>query len=150
MPSLLDEDVQALIDAQPGSGMTLPKHDGQVVEIPLAGVDLEGLGDGYEPKELVLGAFQPYSVYPFALRDVAVWTPAGTEESQIALLIQQEAGDLLLRMDLFDRFEKEGRISYAFRLVFEASDRTLSDADLDPVMTKVYEALNAPEGWETR
>jgi phenylalanyl-tRNA synthetase beta subunit len=79
-----------------------------------------------------------------------VWTPAGTEESELTLLIQEHAGDLLARMDLFDRFEKTDdagtRISYAFRLVFQAIDRTLSDADIDPNMTAITDALNAKEG----
>jgi phenylalanyl-tRNA synthetase beta subunit len=57
---------------------------------------------------------------------------------------------MLARIDLFDRFEKEGRTSYAFRLVFESMERTLSDADLDPAMQRVTEALNAKEGFDVR
>lgn len=146
----LDEDIDALTEGIPGLTLTKPAHDGTVVEIPLAGVDLEAAGKGYVPKELILGPFQPYSIYPFALRDIAVWTPDGTEESEVALLIQKEAGDLLLRMDLFDQFDKDGKTSYAFRLVFEAPDRTLSDADLDPLMERVTTTLNAHEGWKVR
>jgi phenylalanyl-tRNA synthetase beta chain len=141
----LDEDMDALSDI-----IAKVSHDGSVAEISLENVDLESAGKGYEPKRLILGPFHPYSIYPFALRDIAVWTPNGTEESEVAVLIQKEAGDLLLRMDLFDRFDKESKTSYAFRLVFEAPDRTLSDADLDPVMERITSTLNAREGWEVR
>ncbi len=57
---------------------------------------------------------------------------------------------MVVRIDLFDRFEKEEKVSYAFRLVFESLERTLSDTDLDPLMTRVTDALNGREGWQVR
>ncbi len=123
---------------------------GDVIEVPLGETDLEKLGADYEPRKIVLQKFRPFSMYPFALRDIAVWSPAGTEESEVSNAILAEAGDLVSRMDLFDRFEKDGRVSHAFRLVFESSEKTLSDADLNPVMGRVTVALNAKEGWEVR
>ncbi len=107
-------------------------------------------------KRVALGGFIPFSMYPFALRDIAVWTPVGTQENEISSAITTEAGDLLVRIDLFDRFEKKdaqgvaSRASYAFRLVFESPKRTLSDEDLKPLMERITKALNAREGWEVR
>lgn len=124
--------------------------DGQTVEIALSSLPLEKLGAEYAPLSVSQGMYRPYSFYPFALRDIAVWTPEGTEESEVSGILLKHAGDMLARIDLFDRFEKEGRISYAFRLVFESFERTLSDADLDPAMEAVTNALNAKEGWEVR
>lgn len=125
-----------------------------VLETELNAVRLGQLGQSeeglYEPKRVSLGAFQPFSIYPFALRDIAVWTPEGTEQDEVENLIIKEAGDLLVRIDLFDTFEKEGRISYAFRLVFESKERTLSDEDLNPAMDSVTNALNSKEGWQVR
>lgn len=123
---------------------------GQVMELSIGKLNLEKLGEEYAPASYTLGTFRPYSAYPFALRDVAVWTPMETEESEVVNAIVKEAGDLLVRIDLFDRFEKEGRVSYAFRLVFESMERTLSDADLDPAMARITNALNATKGWEVR
>ncbi len=155
--SVLEETVGDLFEAFPNAGIEHPSAiDANICELSLKGVDLESIGDAYEPTNVSLGAFVPFSVYPSAIRDIAVWTPEGTEESEVALLIQKEAGPLLARMDLFDRFEKAGadgaatRISYAFRLVFQADDRTLSDADLDPTMAAITNALNARDGWEVR
>ncbi|MDB5189390.1 MAG: Phenylalanine--tRNA ligase [Parcubacteria group bacterium] len=124
--------------------------DGKSVEVVLSYEDLERLGADYEPKKAVLGAYHSFSVYPFALRDIAVWTPAGTQSDSVAELITKEAGELLLRIDQFDSFEKEGRVSYAFRLVFESKEKTLSDADLNPVMENVTATLNAQGGFEVR
>lgn len=124
--------------------------EGQVMELDIDAFNLEKLGEDYAPRSVRLGAFRPYSPYPVALRDVAVWTPEGTEMSEVQNVILSAAGDLLARIDLFDRFEKEGKVSYAFRLVFESMERTLTDQDLDPAMQSVAEALAAKEGWEVR
>ncbi|HYF29228.1 MAG TPA: phenylalanine--tRNA ligase beta subunit-related protein, partial [Candidatus Paceibacterota bacterium] len=124
--------------------------DASMVEINLADVNLEKLGEEYAPVEVRLGAYRPFSPYPFALRDIAVWTPEGTEESAVANLILSNAGELLVRLDRFDEFTKDGRTSYAFRLVFESMERTLSDADLDPAMQRITDALNAADGFSVR
>jgi phenylalanyl-tRNA synthetase beta chain len=126
----------------------------QIIEAPLTDTNLETIGANYQPTKISLGAYKSFSVYPFALRDIAVWTPERTEESEVANVIISEAGEFLARIDLFDRFSKEvdgeERVSYAFRLVFESADRTLSDEDLNPLMEKVTNALNAQDGWQVR
>jgi phenylalanyl-tRNA synthetase beta chain len=122
----------------------------EVLEIPLTPEKLILIGESYEPKRLVLQKYKPFSPYPFALRDIAVWSPLGTLESQVATLIMKDAGELLARMDVFDRFEKEGRVSHAFRLVFESFEKTLSDADLNPIMERITTTLNAQEGFTVR
>jgi len=124
--------------------------DGQMMELNLGKLNLEKLGEEYAPLSIRQGKYIPFSPYPSALRDIAVWTPEGTEESEVANAIVSEAGEYLARIDLFDRFEKDGRTSYAFRLVFESADRTLADTDLDPAMENVTKALNAREGWDVR
>lgn len=124
--------------------------DGNLVELNLSKLNLAKVGDDYAPLAPALGAYRPFSPYPFALRDIAVWTPTGTKESEVANCIMSAAGDLLVRLDLFDEFEKDGRISYAFRLVFESMERTLSDTDLAPVMQRITEALSARAGYAVR
>lgn len=124
--------------------------DGQMAEVNLDKLNLEKLGEDYAPVTVSQGAYRPYSPYPFALRDIAVWTLEGTEESEVTMAIIKEAGDYLARIDLFDRFEKDGRTSYAFRLVFESMERTLADTDLDPAMERITASLNAKDGWEVR
>lgn len=135
--------------------LQMPSHaryslDAQAMELNIGTLNLEKLGEEYAPRTARMGAFTPYSIYPSALRDIAVWTPEGTEETEVTSAIIAAAGDYLARIDLFDRFEKEGRISYAFRLVFESKERTLADTDLDPAMQNVTEALNGRDGWQVR
>ncbi|HEX8946706.1 MAG TPA: phenylalanine--tRNA ligase subunit beta, partial [Candidatus Paceibacterota bacterium] len=108
----------------------------------------------YVPKRYALSAYKPFSAYPFMLRDIAVWVGGGAgdpeqSEGHIKKIIQENAGELLVRMDQFDRFEKEGRVSYAFRLVFESSERTLTDEEVNGIMEKISAALRAA-GYEVR
>jgi phenylalanyl-tRNA synthetase beta subunit len=93
--------------------------------------------------------YKQFSVYPFITRDIAFWTPASVEEELPKSFIQKEAGELLVRIDQFDRFEKEGRISFAFRLVFQSFDRTLTDEEVNGIMSKLTTTLTA-KGYEVR
>jgi len=138
---------QDLLQIPAAAHLTL---DGQMMELNLGKLNLEKLGEEYAPISVRMGTYTPFSLYPSALRDIAVWTPEGTEESEVANAIVSEAGEYLARIDLFDRFEKDGRISYAFRLVFESGERTLADTDLDPAMERVTAALNQKEAWQVR
>jgi hypothetical protein len=56
-------------------------------------------------------------------------------------IIQDAAGDLLTATKLFDTYEKEDQISFAFKLVFQSDERTLSDKEVNEQMQAVEEAL---------
>jgi len=110
---------------------------------------LEDYGKDYTPKRRTLGTYQPFSLYPFIVRDIALWVPTGTDVGRTTSYIQEQAGELLVRIDQFDTFEKEGRISLAFRLVFQSMERTLTDEEVNGVMMQVSEALKKA-GFEVR
>ena len=110
---------------------------------------LEDYGKDYAPARYELGAYQPTSLYPFITRDIALWVPSGTEGAVIEKTIRDNASALLVRLDQFDSFEKEGRVSYAFRLVFESMERTLTDEEVNTIMAAVTAALTA-KGYEVR
>lgn len=107
---------------------------------PLAYQTLPTLGDA---------RYKPFSRFPVVLRDVAVWTPVGTSVEVVEALIRGKAGGDLVRLDVFDSFEKEGKISYAFHLVFQSSEKTLTDEEIHPIMDAVYGALKTA-GFEIR
>lgn len=92
--------------------------------------------------------YQPFSSYPAIARDIAMWTEGATAESVEAVL-NENAGELRVRTTLFDEFSKDGHVSYAFRLVFQAPDRTLTDKEVNVITDKIYEAVKE-KGWETR
>jgi len=107
--------------------------------------------------------FKPISPYPFAARDVAVFVPGiFTDEAKqddvvlsvIKGALEEKDLALLVRTTLFDVFKKqkegeEPKTSYAFRLIFQAADRTLTEEEIVGMMKKVTEALGA-KGWEVR
>ena len=97
--------------------------------------------------------YQPFSKYPFIVRDVAMWVPVNLQENEVIgifdLIVTDSSDNLSVTVDFLDRFEKNGRISLAFRLVFQSFDRTLEDGDANEAMEKVYVALRA-KGFEIR
>ncbi len=106
-------------------------------------------GKDYVPKRYQLGAYKPFSLYPFVTRDIALWVPEATPADDIRDTIREHAGALLVRRDQFDQFLKEGRISYAFRLIFQSMERTLTDEEVNGVMENITTALGA-KGYEVR
>jgi phenylalanyl-tRNA synthetase beta subunit len=129
--------------------MTEPAWEGVPTFDNLSVAKLEEYGKEYQPVQHNLAMYKPFSVYPFITRDIAFWAPAETSSDGIHELIQEHAQPLLVRLDQFDRFEKEGRVSYGFRLVFQAADRTLTDEEVSGIMQKVSAALTA-KGYEIR
>jgi phenylalanyl-tRNA synthetase beta subunit len=121
-----------------------------ISEYDLSAIDLETYGETYVPERYSLSSFKPFSIYPFVLRDIAVWVPEGVEAGMIYHTVVENAGELLYRIDLFDTFTKEGKTSYAYRLVFQSMDKTLSDDEVNGYMSSVTEALNAKAGWKVR
>ena len=103
-----------------------------------------------EEKEPAHTKFTPWSVYPFIVRDVAVWVPEGTDENELLMIGKELGGELLARNpEIFDTFTKENRTSIALRFVFQSHEKTLTDEDVQPVVEKIYSALQT-KGFEVR
>ncbi len=93
--------------------------------------------------------FAPYSKYPYIVRDIALWTPASTNQEEAAALIKEQAGPLAVKVSLFDRFEKAGKVSLAYRIVFQSFDRTLTEVEVNQIMATVSGIL-VDKGFEIR
>jgi len=50
---------------------------------------------------------------------------------------------------LIDKFAKEDRVSYNYRLVFQSKEKTLTDAEIAPITEAIYTKLNQM-GFEIR
>ncbi len=95
--------------------------------------------------------FKIISTYPFMTRDVAVWIPKDQNVSELVEIIKNRAGDLLANEPrCFDVYEKDGKVSYAYRMVFQAYDKTLTDVEANEIMEKVYADMKAKSDWEIR
>ncbi len=134
-------------------GVSLPEVSGETLEFSLDKVikDLP-IPDKY-PEVDVIGSDVSYvasSQYPFVLRDIAVWVPTRTSSDDVLEIIEKHGGDLLVRIDLFDEFEKDERKSYAFHLVFQSNEKTLTDKEVNYIMQKVEADINTQDNWEVR
>lgn len=98
--------------------------------------------------------YKPFSLYPYIVRDIALFVPASVSEdevrSELVKSLSAAAKELLVKgPERFDRFEKDGRVSYAFRSIFQSFTRTLSDEEANGYMKAAYDAAKA-KGWEVR
>lgn len=94
--------------------------------------------------------YKNISQYPFVLRDIAVWIPTEIESGEVLKLIKENSSDLLVQSKLFDEYKKDDKVSYAFRLVFQSQDKTLTDDEVNQIMEKVTSKLNSKNGWSVR
>jgi phenylalanyl-tRNA synthetase beta chain len=102
-----------------------------------------------ESRERKAVQFRPISPFPAVARDIALWVNDDAEPRRIMELMAEVVGGLCVRVDLFDEFTKDDRRSLAFRIVFQSDARTLTDAEVNTIMDKLYKRV-AEEGWEVR
>ena len=98
--------------------------------------------------------YQKFSTYPFITRDIAIFVPESVGESVVWSVIEKGIKDaksesLLVHHSLFDVFKKEGKTSFAFRLVFQSMDKTLTDEEINLVMEKINAEIKG-KNWEVR
>ncbi len=109
---------------------------------------LDILMDEIERKSLTI--FRPFSTYPPSDRDIAFFVPLKVSVAEIQRAITFAGGDLLDSVSLFDQYLGEnvpkGLRSLAFRLIYRANDRTLTDADINPVHQKIRDSLEEKFG----
>jgi phenylalanyl-tRNA synthetase beta subunit len=115
------------------------------------------LGNAFQGESLDYGnlplsvatRFEPFSKYPYVVRDIAIWVPNGTEPAGVLEILKKEAGELAHKIWLFDRFEKAGRTSLAYRLIFQSFSRTLIEEEVNQIMAKIGGILG-DKGFEIR
>lgn len=99
--------------------------------------------------------FKAFSLYPFIVRDVALFVPEGMDTERVQKIIEGETrGRDVVSIRLFDSFEKKlpdgsHKTSLAFRLVFQSMKKTLTDAEANAAMEAVYRVLKS-RGCEVR
>ncbi|MDH3519053.1 MAG: phenylalanine--tRNA ligase subunit beta [Myxococcales bacterium] len=98
--------------------------------------------------------FREVSKEPSVRRDVAVLVDREQASGEILEEIGKVGGSALVSVEIFDRYEgkgiPEGRVSLAFRMVFQRPDRTLTDAEVSKVTTRVIRVLKERFGAELR
>jgi len=97
-----------------------------------------------------VNSFKNWSLYPFITRDIAVWVPSEIKSDIVCDVIKENSGELLVaEPKLVDTFSKEEKTSYAFRLVFQSYERTLTDGEISIIMTEIQSKISE-KGWVVR
>ncbi|MEG4209360.1 phenylalanine--tRNA ligase subunit beta [Microcoleus sp. S13_B4] len=89
--------------------------------------------------------FAGYSSFPASDRDIAFFAPVEVAVVEMQSAMKKAAGSLLDSVELFDEYRGDnvpaGQRSLAFRLIYRAGDRTLSESDVEPAQQKVRDVL---------
>ena len=98
--------------------------------------------------------FKEISKYPEISKDLAIVVDKNISADEIAKLIKKAAGALLTKIDIFDVYEgvniPKNKRSIAYSLSFGTMDRTLTDEEINNIMSKVIENLQNKIGAELR
>ena len=153
--------ITAASQAEPAKSVTLG-YLGQLEPNFCRKRGLPAAGDDIYAAEFDLGAAaavatdrrrmiaQPLPRHPSVLRDIAIIVDATLPAATVRGTIRQAGPATLLNIREFDRYEGEnvsaGCVSLAFRLTFRASDRTLTDTEVQQSMDSIVTALQTTHG----
>jgi phenylalanyl-tRNA synthetase beta chain len=114
-------------------------------------LDLDGAVYVFEIDQAVfsaraLPAFAPLSRYPSIRRDLAIVVDESVSADAVRDVIAAAAGEALESVELFDVYRgkgvSDGCKSLAMGLILQDNSRTLTDQDVEAVMTAVMRALS--------
>ena len=110
--------------------------------------------------ESVRRRYSDFSLFPAALRDLALVvdaaTPADDVRKQLTKVARAAVGNAfaLERVAVFDVYQgtglPEGKKSVAFALTFRAADRTLTDDEVNAAFQKIQDEIVKTNGWTVR
>ena len=117
-----------------------------VGEIDLEQLGLEATGDALRA--------EPLPRFPSIVRDISILVDEALPAAAVRGTIRSAAPDTLASIAEFDRYHgkgvPEGRISLSLRLTFRASDRTLTDDEVQAATEGIVEALRTAHHAERR
>lgn len=98
--------------------------------------------------------FVPLPKYPYAERDVAVVVDDDVTVSSVHNEMLREASDIIESINLFDVYKgkpiPKDKKSLAFSIRFRSADRTLTDAEVDDLRSRIIRRLEENLGAELR
>ena len=120
------------------------------VPAALAWVDVDAL----DALETPGPRYREVSKHPRSVRDLALLLGREIAAGDVIAAIQRLAGSALTSVHVFDRYEgkgvPEGKVSLAFRLVFQRTDRTLTEEEVAKATERVVAAVRNDFGGELR
>jgi len=114
--------------------------------ILVADMDLDAL------LELIPALYEttPVPEFPPVLEDLALVVDENLPAERVAELIRQTGGKVVAEIRLFDIYRDEkigaGKKSLAYRITYQAGDKTLSDKDVSGIRTRILRRLEQELG----
>jgi phenylalanyl-tRNA synthetase beta chain len=109
-------------------------------DLLVAEIDLEPFAAGP-----LLPEYAPIARFPASTRDIALILKDEVRAGEVESAVRAAAGPLAEGVRLFDRFVggsiPAGSSSLAFRVVYRAGDRTLTDAEVDAAHANVVKSV---------
>jgi len=98
--------------------------------------------------------YEVLSPYPSAVRDIAVLVPSETKVVEVLNKINEIGGKLVRDIDLFDIYQgseiPRGLKNFAFHIIYQAQDRTLTSEEINRIHQKIIKSLEKNPNWEVR
>lgn len=156
-PALVAGELPGLHPGRAGRLMGAGRELGAVGEVDPAVVDAYGLNGRVGYLQLSLDQVaaagrrprlaRDVSRFPASDVDLALVAGDGTTAADVAAILRRTGGELVEDVTLFDTYRGErlgpGRRSLAFRVRFRALDRTLGEAELADLRTRLIDAAAA-------
>ena len=99
-------------------------------------------------------SFKPLPQFPSSRRDVAMLVPEAVTHEMVLQTVKQTKTAHLESVDLFDVFRGKhvpaGQKSVAYTFTYRATDKTLTDAEINAAHTKIVEAFKQSLGATVR
>jgi len=113
------------------------KHYGIQSRVALFGISIAKLLDVSAREK----TYKAISKFPSVKRDISMFVEKETKYNDIEKKITEAGGKLVLGVELFDIFKKEGEKSIALRVEIGSREKTLTSAEIDSVIKKIVEKL---------
>lgn len=99
----------------------------------------------------VSGSFKMWSLYPYVTRDIAVWCDSVEKQANLEEIISAFAAQYCVREPvLFDRFEKNGKTSVAYRFIFQSYEKTLTEGEVETWFSELVSKIKSEKGFDIR
>ncbi len=117
-----------------------------IISMELPDIRLLWSTDERVRRQLHMGTkFVEVSKYPPVIRDISFIVPKTFSPNDYFDLVRDIAGDLVEQVELIDEYANDEKFgadkkSYAYRIIYRSSDRTLTNEEVDALHKKIEEA----------